>query len=487
MPNDDFLSEIWLRWNGVQQLAQQTNTSSYPRWLAWQCGDMLVVGPRIGGSGGACMACLFRRLASQGRSDPKMLPKSITLDRLREGVQCLRQSASDNFDMLSWQADQGWVTHRLLSVPGCPCAGRMSDAGGMRTAISSLVGIVSGLLSWDEPFLQANVQTVITVANGCDARALGSVSGELTGVACGAASQASMAAVGEVLERYCAGFMPPGLVVCRAKELGQAHLSPSPSAFAGEAVGDDTAVRWVQGTRLVNHEPCWVPAASVYFPYVCDDVEPRRSTGSSEGLAAGSSWEAAVEHAAFELIERDSFMRCWRYNGRRWSLPNPFPMRDDLRFTLIDNRFGVPVVAAFSECSEVPYCVSGLAARATLVEAIEASAREAIGARGFFKRVTRDLQRRALESRYRHAVDPALGESRRNWLTAPPAHRESVQQLAWKSFVQRVPDAVAVDVTTPDAFSVGIRVARVVIPGCHGFEPVPGMSRLGGNPQPIPY
>ena len=478
---------LWLKWASIGQLTHLANTDK-PRWLAWQVDKTLILGPRLGVQASGCVSCLCRRLASHGLGEPlPLIPETVDASLVCEGMQQLQNTLADDLDLLSWNFEKGWQWHRLLPVPGCSCTKQVIRVSStIKKACSPYVGIVAAVTTWFESGLEANQQSSLVFSKGCDVRALGSVAGEITGAAYGQVEQATTASIAEVLERYCAGFIPLDLPTCRAHELGEPYLAIMPEAFRGAALGSDNLVRWVRGTRLVNGEPCWVQAASVYFPYVCHDAEPRSSTGSSEGLAAGASWDAAVEHAAFELIERDSFMRSWRYNSKHFALPNFYPNRQDLSFTLIDNRFGVPVVSAFSELNEIPYCVAGLAARRTIKDAVEASAREALGARSLFCRVNR--QRRNLESRYHHAVNASLTSIRQHWKSVELADSSTHRiYLDWMSFVRRVPDAIAVDITTPDVLSLGIRVARVVIPGCHGFEPVPGLTRLGGSPWPIPY
>ena len=320
----------------------------------------------------------------------------------------------------------------------------------------------------------------------CRLAELGRLPGIIEGAGFGEADASWTSAIGETLERYAAAFMPAGLPVCAAADLGAEHLDPSNVSFGGAPLGADQPVRWVQGRRLVDGAPCWVQASAVYFPYVCHDLEPPRSRGGSEGLAAAPTAQAAIEHAAHERIERDAFMRAWRYGGARRPLASPFPGRPDLAFTQVGNRFGLPVVAAFLESDEVPYATAGLAARATLAEAVEAAGREAIGAQALYRGLA-TVGADPRQARYRHAVDIGLRRARAAWRTEAPSWSEAPGALPWTALVRRIPDAVAVDVTTPDVASLGVRVERVVIPGCHGFEPIGGESRLGGDPTPPPY
>jgi ribosomal protein S12 methylthiotransferase accessory factor YcaO len=446
----------------------------------------VLVGPVSGPGVAPCTACCRARLASNGHSDPRPLDPGCHAGRVAEGMCLLERLGNPPGILLEW-ADGQWTSHLVLPLPYCGCRGAAlrQPVSDLRAARSALVGIVADVSSWQVPGLAAG--GTMAVASACRLRALGGLASIIDGAAFGDAACAHDAAIGEVLERYCASFMPPDLPLCTVRELGEEHLLPASGPFGGAALGIDDPLRWVRGQRLIDGSPCWVQASAVYFPYVCHDREPRRSRGGSEGLGAASSWHAAVEHAAHERIERDAFIRAWRYNGRRWKLANPYPQRGDLRFTLVGNRFGLPVVTAFAEHTEKPYATAGIAARASIGAAIEASAREALGAQALY-RIFKENQDHSIEARYWHAVDPALRGERDAW-TEVVAHDAGAGQdeLPWNELVRRLPDAVAVNVTTDDVSRLGVHVARVVIPGCHGFEPVCGRSQLGGNPAPPPF
>lgn len=443
--------------------------------------DHVVAGP---GGGTPCAACLRARLAANGHPAPQPVAPDDAAELGRQAMQQYQALGAPPGVAFEWR-DGGWTGHLVLPLPGCRCAARRARATTL-DAVSDLVGIVTRLAGWPVTGLAAGEECMMVLASVANMRAAGSGLALLDGAACGTPARARLAAVGEVLERYCAGFVPDGLPVATVRDLGRDHAMPSGDSFGGLPLGANDPVRWVRGQRLADGEPCWVQASAVYFPYRCHALEPPRSRGGSEGLAAGASWEAAVEHAAHERIERDALIRAWRYGGRRAALANPYAARPDLQFTLVGNRFGLPVVTAFAEAGSVPYATAGIAARATVAEAIDASAREACGAQALYRRFKHD-QAPSREARYCHAVDATLRAVRRAWQHdgAPP--HEAGAPLAWPELRRRLPDAVAVDVTTDDVRQLGVHVARVVIPGCYGFEPVHGESQLGGDPAPLPY
>ncbi|MGZ6039973.1 MAG: YcaO-like family protein [Phenylobacterium sp.] len=453
----------------------------------WQVtGSRLVFGPVQGPGVAPCAVCLERRLASQRHERLVRLSPAAAPALAQEAEDQLLRLPNPAGVALEW-VDGEWRRHLALPLPGCPCgaAPLRPQPSGPLDAVSPLFGLIERLSSWSAPGLNPAEPSELVTASACRLSALGRPPSIIDGAAFGAPEQAVRAAVGEALERYCAAFVPDDLPLCAARSLGEDHLAATNESFGGAPLGADQPIRWVRGVRLWGEKPCWVQASAVYFPYVCHDDEPARSHGGSEGLAAGATWRVAVEHAAHERIERDAFMRAWRYNGPRRRLPNPYPDHD-LHFALVGNRFGLPVVTAFLESDAPPLATAGIAGRGATDDAVEASAREAIGAQALFRLLTHG-DGAALQARYRHAVDPDLRAARAAWCDAGDPPEDVADGLAWEALIRRIPDAVAVDVTTPDVRSLGLTVVRVVIPGCRGFEPIAGHSPLGGDPTPPPY
>ncbi|MDP1827315.1 MAG: YcaO-like family protein [Archangium sp.] len=102
-----------------------------------------------------------------------------------------------------------------------------------------------------------------------------------------------------------------------AIELSAAE-SPEAASFAFRPAPDDSpwdvgglSVAWVEAARLVDREPCLVPAQSVYCPPAGTCwLGPSVVTWRSNGLGAHpTSRAAAEEHAVLELVERDALAR----------------------------------------------------------------------------------------------------------------------------------------------------------------------------------
>ncbi|WP_327753982.1 YcaO-like family protein (plasmid) [Sphingobium sp. SJ10-10] len=445
----------------------------------------MLFGP-LQGAGQPCQRCVDARLASQGHAWSTAAIDACAPALFREATETLRAAGTACGTMLS-HGDKGWRSHLLLPVPGCICMrGWWPPAGlSLDHAVDPLVGIVGRVESQPEEGPDGEA-CILALAHPCRLPPLGGLPSIIDGAGFGQPERARQAAIGEVLERYCASFIPSDLPICAARDLGEDHIIPSYVSFAGEPIGADQRLRWVRGRRLIDDALCWVQASATFFPYPCHDDEPGRSWGGSEGLAAGSDRKSAIVHATHEVLERDAFIRAWRFGGARRSLPSPFTGSAALRLVQIDNRHGIPVVSAFLESPTVPLCTAGIAARWTVQDAARVAALEALGARALDRLVGRSSSE-SVEARHGHACDPNLRAVRDHWCAGSGRFRGPPIPAEWDQLVLRIPDAVVVDITTPDVAALGVTVVRVIIPGCHGSEPVRGVSRIGGNPAPTPF
>ncbi len=66
---------------------------------------------------------------------------------------------------------------------------------------------------------------------------------------------------------------------------------------------------WVRGRNILSSETVYVLADCVYFPYT--PRTPRYTMANSSGTAARLDRDEAIQHATFELVERDAFMIVW--------------------------------------------------------------------------------------------------------------------------------------------------------------------------------
>jgi ribosomal protein S12 methylthiotransferase accessory factor len=345
---------------------------------------------------------------------------------------------------------------------------------------------------------------------------------------------ARTAAIAECIERYCGNWVDERtLVEASHRELvaGGEHAvdprrltlhSPSQHRAAGFPFVPFTRelrVHWVRGSCLTCDRPAWIPASLVHVNWYAGRhaADPSTNYPMFAGIAAGSSWDAAVASGLEEVIERDATM-IWWLNGHRLPGVHPTaemralwegdPAEHGQRAWLIhlDNEFDVPVMAGVVENVRDGLLTIGFAARPDPVDAglkawaealaLQETARWMQDPNGWFWRSSELIDTAGLKApredrryldEYRadfHDVDTLMSQLQatldpralqvvRRWVAVEP--QRSMGSLA------RLPDRAAatyrarlerrgfevfaVDLTTPDVATTDLRVARVVVPG----------------------
>jgi ribosomal protein S12 methylthiotransferase accessory factor len=139
-----------------------------------------------------------------------------------------------------------------------------------------------------------------------------------------------LGAVAEAIERYCAAHCAPdSLTYARYIDIKDCAIDPrdfvlysasqySQPCFPYRPFDDNTPTLWAMATLLPDTSSTLVPASLIYLPQ-CGDlgIEPLCQV-TSNGLAAGTSLDAAILAGLLELIERDAFVVAWmnRLPGR---------------------------------------------------------------------------------------------------------------------------------------------------------------------------
>jgi ribosomal protein S12 methylthiotransferase accessory factor len=376
----------------------------------------------------------------------------------------------------------------LFAVPGCSCADgrdrRLELTAGDRSleetlaaaerAVDDRVGLVAEVgeaESFPAPYYLASVADTTGFSDVAAAAQAAGVDADW--------NAAFMKALGEALERYCAGVYRTG-VLQRAPP-GRLDGAVSPDAFVGVDAAGTGPLPWVPGTELGADGDAWLPAEFVQFP----PPEQRFGPPITTGLGLGDGGVGAVLSGLYETVERDATMLSW------YSTFEPLGLAvDDGGFAdlaarargvglevtplLVTQDVDVPVVAvAVHREGDWPRFAVGsdadldpaAAARAALAEALqnwmelrgmgpETAAGEsgAIGRYADFPDAARELV--AVDGRV-PAADVGPGES-------PTGEAE----LA--AVVERVRAAgltpYAARVTTPDVASLGFEAVRVLVP-----------------------
>lgn len=143
---------------------------------------------------------------------------------------------------------------------------------------------------------------------------------------------ATIAAIGEGLERYSAGCQRGHKTIfASANELHGSHFSAEQFApfsprqreshgFPFAEVTETDQIEWLAGTRLDAEtlpspqtavENYWLPAFAVFLPYVPRQGEVAIAPGLSTGLACSSNLANAILSGILEVIERDALAAMW--------------------------------------------------------------------------------------------------------------------------------------------------------------------------------
>jgi len=343
--------------------------------------------------------------------------------------------------------------------------------------------------------------------------------------------RATMKAIGESIERYCAAFCDddrlvfgsweqlPGPALCPDDFALFAPRQYKASKFPFAPFGRRTHVRWVDGHSLLNHRTTWVPAGFVYIPYDRVPGEPVLDDLISTGLACGTSYASALLKALSEAVERDAYMIVWR---NRVSCPHlDLDSTTDPLIRALVQRLQRPgtttravlltldipitvVLILMTRSNGPPWTIiasgASLSPRHALTLALEEAclgfvgmSRDIVDDPNFetaddYAHVTtmRDHGRaHALDSRLRAATEfltrpteiVRLGDLHDPSIGDPVADLHTALDL----IRPHVPDVVGIDVTTPDVDEAGFKVVRVVVPGLHPMDINHRYPHLGGR------
>ena len=151
--------------------------------------------------------------------------------------------------------------------------------------------------------------------------------------------RAFMKALGEGLERYCAGVYRQSEFVV-APETNRAR-PVSPARFARpsdyQPADREESIAWVEGEQLTSGERVSLPAEFVHYPPPRERHKPAITTG----LGLGNSAVEALLSGLYEVLERDATMLAW------------YSTFEPLRLELSDERFRTLVKRARAEALDV--------------------------------------------------------------------------------------------------------------------------------------
>ncbi|WP_440771244.1 YcaO-like family protein [Natronorubrum sp. DTA28] len=300
-------------------------------WIAVEIGgvggqSLATVDAAVSGFAAAtgCFDCLRHRVASNieegtTTAQPTGDRSAARLAGAVAGRECVRVLSGDEASVIGHVVELPHQRRRVLPVPGCDCQDgerdrtleRDDDTLGLdaavehaEAAIDDRVGVVSSIgevASFPVPYYLATMAETSTFSDA-------SAPSQAAGVA-DDWNAALMKAVGEGLERYCAGVYRDSEFVHASEDDLENAVSPTDLVRPEDAPAYDASDehRWVPGEDLATGESVHLPAAAVQFPQPGERLLPAITTG----LGLGSSTVDALLSGLTEVLERDATMLAW--------------------------------------------------------------------------------------------------------------------------------------------------------------------------------
>jgi bacteriocin biosynthesis cyclodehydratase domain-containing protein len=325
-------------------------------------------------------------------------------------------------------------------------------------------------------------------------------------------------ALGEAIERYAAmTWIPDRRFVGTRAAVPGATLHPADLVLYQAAqyaqlpyarYDDETVLEWVPARSLGDDGERWVPLLAAHLGYQVPNESAFLFPPTSNGFAAGPTLTFAVLKAMLEVVERDAFLIAWshRLAGSRYDA-RTVPDAETRHIALAYARRGVQVdiyllptdtvsavALAVAWSDELPAAVVGLgadldpaqAARHAVLEVaqVRPALRARLGQREVVEHML-DLVRSpsavqnlddhdllyADHGSARRALAFLSDCPRRPW--DQPAAPSTTPAAALSTLVPSVKEAAGdvlyLDVTPRDVDRLGVRVARVIVPG---FQPI---------------
>jgi ribosomal protein S12 methylthiotransferase accessory factor len=509
----------------VFERANERALESGLRWVSVELGGVggfPVIDAAVGlfGPDTGCYECLSGRVSANldPQADPAAAPPSHTARFA--GAVAGRQAAryvTDGDAAFGTIVEIPYDTREFLPLPNCACGDPRSRAvedsalerdleaslAHAERAVDERLGIVQNVgeaESFPVPYY---------LAHSCDTTGFSDASAgrDAAGVAAGW-DAAFMKALGEALERYCAGIYRAGEF-----ETGTAEELPDTvalSAFVSATdPGPDQEIQWVQGENLATGGEVYLPAEFVHYPPPSREFRPPVTTG----LGLGNGGVGAILAGLFEVIERDATMLSWYSTFEPLALSITEPgyetlvdraRSEGLTVTplLVTQDVDVPAVAVAVHREEWPAFALGSGAHLDVARAARSALGEALQNWMELRGMGREGAAEASGAIGRHASFPPAAQSFVGPDSEVPAESvgpeepptgEAALEAVLDTLEEADLHAYAARTTTRDVAGLGFEAVRVVVPAAQplffgdGYfgdraERVP--TELGFEPRP---
>lgn len=339
---------------------------------------------------------------------------------------------------------------------------------------------------------------------------------------------AEASAVGECIERYCAGMYDEAdLMYASWEEVQRDAVNPQDfvlfldeqykeEGFPLSRFSKKTPIGWTWAYSLIDSRPVLVPACFVYVPYHFRNREEMFIYPVSTGLACGSSREEALLRGIYEVVERDALMITWHNR-----LPVPridihsiappeikkimkrfAPSGVEIFLSDVTTDIAVCTVLALSVRSSEPVAAVGAAASLGPEEAVRRALLEMALGRYWLRQELlknphyspgepfRDVQNLSMHGliygysnmlsafEFMMNAKTRLFDDMRNGSSG--SIREDIE-ICLDIFREKGMDVLFKEITTPEIAELGFCVVRVLIPGMQPLDITHNHRYLGGR------
>jgi ribosomal protein S12 methylthiotransferase accessory factor len=343
------------------------------------------------------------------------------------------------------------------------------------------------------------------------------------------AEEATIGAIGETIERYCAACYDwDDLTYASQTELGPQAIGMDRFSLYTDDIYQqkncfltrwrpDLKMYWARGESMLTGETRYLPAEMIYTPFLLDNPKkaPMVATGVSSGQACHTDRSQALLSGICEAIERDAFMITWM----RRIPPTRINLEEDAFLKSIYSRYfecpsvnfelysigldlPVPVVLCVGRGvteQKGPFINVGAAARVSerdaclkaLTEGSQGTAwvRELVRSRSTWRPAPDFSNLMSFEDHlYTYCFPEHI--SRADFILKTPKSRgvlpdspaskspEKALQFCVDTLAERGLEPIAVDLTTPEMADLGFYVPKVIVPGLAHLTAVHDMPAL---------
>lgn len=486
----------------------------------WRRGDEIFLGPITAPGSAACWDCARQRLAGSLSGDIGSIDDDPALAKAvaENVILAIRYPEVAGYGCLV-AIGQSSSLHSVLPMPWCATCGGVRGSmrwapinhsllvpEGLRLLADPRAGAIRHLYVFeggdnDMPHMPICASCVMAPVPLRSAGKEPALQGEGKGRT---REEAVLSAIGEGVERYSASLWNAAEFTRSSfNELGDRAFDPrwlvlfdneqyARPGFAFKPLDSDKPMLWTRGHWLDTNVEVLIPAQATYFDFTGEESPIGQTT--SNGVAAGNSFEDAALRALYELTERDAFMLHWLAGLRgvridpddcdefsRSALEEARRLGAHTELYLLDLDTGYPTVVClgFGDGNLWPGATIGLGTHAD----VDVAFRKAVLEHGHYGPYMRRLMREGRHQRvlapedvvnsldhglyYCHVSNaPGLDGLRQSHISVSLSdlrkryrNEPSIAALAARLLKCGIRTA-AVDVTAPDVALAGIKVVR---------------------------